>query len=111
MPKQSAQLDCVFRALADATRRAVLRRLSEGPAAVSELAEPFRMALPSFTQHLNVLEDCGLVRSRKIGRVRTYRIAPERLTMAEHWMVQQRSLWESRLDQLDDYLHELKDKK
>jgi DNA-binding transcriptional ArsR family regulator len=111
MPKQSAQLDCVFHALADATRRAVLRRLGEGPAAVSELAEPFRMALPSFTQHLNVLEDCGLVRSRKIGRVRTYRIAPERLTMAEHWMVQQRSLWESRLDQLDDYLLELKEKK
>jgi DNA-binding transcriptional ArsR family regulator len=111
MPNQPAQLDRVFHALADPTRRAVLRRLSSGAAPVSELARPFDMALPSFTQHLNVLEDCGLVRSRKDGRVRTYQLAPQPLKVAERWMVEQRSLWERRLDQLDNYLLELKEKK
>jgi DNA-binding transcriptional ArsR family regulator len=104
------QLDRVFRALGDPTRRAVLSRLSGGPAAVSELARPFKMALPSFTQHLDVLEDCGLVRSRKLGRVRTYRLVPQPLRAAERWMVEQRALWERRLDQLDSYLEELKEK-
>src|SRR5258707_11044028 len=103
MPNQAMQLDGVFRALGDPTRRAVLSRLSGGPAAVSELARPFDMALPSFTQHLDVLEDCGLVRSRKQGRVRTYRLAPQPLKAAERWMVAQRALWERRLDQLDGY--------
>jgi DNA-binding transcriptional ArsR family regulator len=111
MPNQSAQLDRVFHALADPTRRAVLRRLSSGAAPVSELARPFDMALPSFTQHLNVLEGCGLVRSRKDGRVRTYQLALQPLKAAERWMVEQRSLWERRLDQLDNYLLELKEKK
>lgn len=106
----SVQLDRVFRALGDPTRRAVLRRLSGGPAAVSELARPFDMALPSFTQHLAVLEECGLVRSRKTGRVRTYRLVPQPLKAAERWMVEQRALWERRLDQLDNYLEELKEK-
>jgi DNA-binding transcriptional ArsR family regulator len=104
------QLDRVFRALGDPTRRAVLSRLSGGPAAVSELARPFKMALPSFTQHLDVLEDCGLVRSRKLGRVRTYRLVPQPLRAAERWMVEQRALWDRRLDQLDSYLEELKEK-
>jgi DNA-binding transcriptional ArsR family regulator len=104
------QLDRVFHALGDATRRAVLSRLSGGPAPVSELARPFALALPSFTQHLDVLEDCGLVRSRKRGRVRTYRLAPAPLKAAEHWMVKQRGLWERRLDQLDSYLMDLKEK-
>ncbi len=94
MPNQQAQLDRVFRALGDATRRAVLSRLSAGPAAVSELARPFDMALPSFTQHLDVLEQCGLVRSRKAGRVRTYRLAPEPLKAAERWIGRQRAIWE-----------------
>ncbi|MEX2536913.1 MAG: metalloregulator ArsR/SmtB family transcription factor [Trueperaceae bacterium] len=107
MPNQAAQLDTVFRALSNPTRRAVLARLSSGPAAVGELARPFDMALPSFTQHLKVLEESGLVRSRKEGRVRTYRIAPQPLKLAEHWMVEQRSHWDRRLDQLDDYLEEL----
>jgi DNA-binding transcriptional ArsR family regulator len=107
MPNQSAQLDRVFRALADPTRRAVLRRLSAGTAPVSELAEPFDMALPSFLQHLDVLESCGLVRSRKAGRVRTCRISPGPLREAEGWMSAQRALWERRLDQLDRYLVEL----
>ena len=108
MPKQPAQLDRVFQALADPTRRAVIQRLSGGTAPVSELAEPFDMALPSFLQHLKVLEGCGLVRSRKSGRVRTYRISPRPLKAAERWMAEQRALWERRLDQLDQYLEELK---
>jgi DNA-binding transcriptional ArsR family regulator len=109
MPNQTVHLDRVFRALADPTRRAVLERLGSGPAAMSELARPFRMALPSFSQHLDVLESCGLVRSRKAGRVRTYRLAPRPLRVAEHWMARQREVWERRLDQLDQVLENLKE--
>lgn len=101
----------MFHALADPTRRAVLERLSGGPASTSELAQPFKMALPSFLQHLDVLENCGLVRSRKTGRVRTYQLAPQKLEVAEHWMARQRKIWERRLDQLDSYLQELKEQK
>lgn len=111
MPNQSAQLDRVFQSLADPTRRAVLERLSAGPAAVSELARPFHMALPSFTQHLNVLEETGLVKSRKLGRVRTYQIAPRPLQQAQSWLEKQRAHWEGRLDQLDNYLLEIKNDK
>jgi DNA-binding transcriptional ArsR family regulator len=110
MPKQSPKLDSVFHALGDPTRRAVVSRLSRGPAAVTELARPFNMALPSFVQHLGVLEGCGLVRSRKAGRVRTYHLRPQALKAAEHWMVEQRALWDRRLDQLDEYLKEMKEK-
>jgi DNA-binding transcriptional ArsR family regulator len=109
MPNRSIQLDRIFYALADPTRRAVLERLSVGPAAVSELEKPFDMALPSFTQHLNVLSDCGLVQSQKTGRIRTYQIAPDALIAAEQWMLEQRHLWEARLNQLDSYLNQLKD--
>ena len=98
----------MFQALADPTRRAVLSRLARGTAAVSELAEPFEMALPSFLQHLKVLEGCGLVSSRKSGRVRTYRLSPRPLEVAEGWMAEQRAFWERRLDQLDEYLVQLK---
>ena len=108
MPNQSTDLSRVFQALADPTRRAVLQRLAGGPAAMSELAEPFHMALPSFSQHLDVLEDCGLVRSRKEGRVRTYQLAPQPLKAVEGWLARQRSLWTRRLDQLDHYLKEQK---
>jgi DNA-binding transcriptional ArsR family regulator len=111
MANQSIALDRVFYALADPTRRAVLERLSDRPAPVSELAEPFDMALPSFTQHLNVLEDCGLVRSHKTGRVRTYQIVPRPLKAAERWMVKHRAIWEARLDSLDNYLNTMKEKK
>jgi DNA-binding transcriptional ArsR family regulator len=104
MPATTAPIDSVFRALSDPTRRRVLERLSEGPAAVSELARPFDMALPSFVQHLGVLEECGLVDSRKDGRVRTYRLVPQRLMLAEDWLAERRSFWERRLDQLDAYL-------
>jgi len=108
MPNQSSELGRVFQALADPTRRAVLERLARGPAAMSDLARPFRMALPSFAQHLDVLEDCGLVRSNKEGRVRTYQLAPQALRAAEGWLAKQRALWTRRLDQLDDYLMEQK---
>ncbi|HET6343114.1 MAG TPA: metalloregulator ArsR/SmtB family transcription factor [Gemmatimonadota bacterium] len=109
MSHAAPTIDGVFRALSDPTRRQVLERLSRSPAAVSELAEPFDMALPSFVQHLKVLEGYGLVRSKKVGRVRTYRIVPKRLRVAEEWLVRQREMWERRLDQLDDYLMELKE--
>jgi len=109
MPAPSAQLDRVFQALADPTRRAVLERLRRGPAAMSELAQPFPMALPSFAQHLDVLERCGLVRSRKAGRVRTYRLSPRPLQVADRWLARQREAWERRLDQLDDVLTDLKE--
>ncbi len=87
----------------------MLERLSSGPAAVSELARPFKMALPSFSQHLDVLESCGLVKSRKSGRVRTYRIAPRTLRLAESWLERRRATWERRLDQLDAYVMEIKE--
>lgn len=94
----------MFQALADPTRRAVLERLARGPASVMELAQPFPMALPSFAQHLDVLERSGLVRSRKQGRVRTYALEPRRLTGAVDWLAHQRSTWEQRLDRLDQLL-------
>jgi DNA-binding transcriptional ArsR family regulator len=94
----------VFQALSDPTRRAVIQRLSRGTAPVTELARPFDMALPSFMQHLKVLEECGLVRSQKAGRVRTYQVSPAPLMAAETFLVEQRVIWERRLDQLDDYL-------
>jgi DNA-binding transcriptional ArsR family regulator len=105
------EVDTVFRALSDPTRRGVLERLSRGPGSVGELAAPFAMALPSFVQHLKVLEDSGLVRSRKRGRVRTYAIVPKRLRQAENWLGAQRALWENRLDRLDAYLIELEGKR
>ncbi|MEP6714025.1 MAG: metalloregulator ArsR/SmtB family transcription factor [Terriglobia bacterium] len=111
MPNQSARLDDVFQSLGDPTRRAVLERLSSGPAAVSELARPFRMALPSFSQHLDVLENCGLVKSHKSGRIRTYRIVPRQLQVAARWLEKRRAHWEKRLDQLDTCLTELKENK
>lgn len=109
MPNQQPELDRVFHALSDPTRRAVLARLGQGPASVGELAKPFAMALPSFTQHLGVLETCGLVRSHKRGRVRTYRLTPQPLAAAEDWLGAQRTMWERRLDQLDAYLQTMKE--
>ena len=103
-------IDGVFRALSDPTRRHVLERLSRSPASVSELAEPFDMALPSFLEHLKILEGYGLVRSSKTGRVRTYQLVPKRLQQAEDWLAKQRTFWTTRLDQLDSYLLELKEK-
>jgi DNA-binding transcriptional ArsR family regulator len=102
-------IDGIFRALADPTRRRVVERLNRSPASVSELAEPFEMALPSFIEHLKVLEGCGLVHSQKAGRVRTYQLAPEPLKLAENWLAEQRTLWERRLDQFDAYVMTLKE--
>ena len=109
MPNYTLKLDQIFQALADPTRRAVLQRLSGGAASTLELAGPFDMALPSFTQHLRMLEKFGLVRSKKTGRVRTYELAPRRLQAAEDWILDRRKLWERRLDQLDAYLLTMKE--
>jgi DNA-binding transcriptional ArsR family regulator len=111
MPKQEVALDQVFQALADPTRRKVIERLVSGPASTSELAEPFDMALPSFTQHLAVLERAGLVTSTKKGRVRTYELAPAALEVADGWLADQRRFWEQRLDQLDSFLINLKEQR
>jgi DNA-binding transcriptional ArsR family regulator len=102
-------LNDVFRGLADPTRRAVIEQLSRGPAPVTTLARSFEMALPSFVQHLAVLEDCGLVRSHKAGRVRTCRLVPGPLARADAWINRQRAHWEQRLDQLDATLVTLKE--
>jgi DNA-binding transcriptional ArsR family regulator len=106
----SAVADDVFYALSNSTRRKVLEQLSVGPATVSELAAPFDMKLPSFVQHLSVLEQSRLVTSKKRGRVRTYEIAPARFKVVEDWLTARRRLWEARLDRLDQYVKQLKDK-
>ena len=97
-------LDHLFQALADPTRRRMVERLSRGPASVSELAKPFSMSLPAVVQHLQVLEQSGLVRSEKVGRVRTCSIDATALTQAEQWLNDQRLAWEQRLDRLGDFL-------
>lgn len=99
-----ARLDRMFRALADGTRRAIVARLVHGPASVSQLAEPFDMALPTVVQHLRVLEEAQIVSSEKVGRVRTYQLMPDALVPANAWIVAQRRPQESRLDRLGDYL-------
>jgi DNA-binding transcriptional ArsR family regulator len=101
-------LDRTFQALADPTRRAMLARLSRGPSTVSALAQPLAMSLPAVMQHLAVLEESGLVRSQKSGRVRTCRIEPQALRAAERWIGERRLEWERRLDRLGDYLATLK---
>ena len=107
---QFADVDEVFHALSNPTRRKVVERLSLGPATVSELAAPFDMQLPSFVQHLSVLEQSRLVKSKKRGRVRTYEIAPERFKVVEDWLTARRRLWEARLDRFDQYVKQLKEK-
>ena len=107
MLNQSTDLDRLFHALADPARRAMVERLTLGPAPVSELARPLPMSLPSAMQHLGVLEAAGLVRSEKIGRVRTCAIEPAALTLVEQWVNARRSEWEQRLDRLGTYLESL----
>ena len=104
---QSLELDRLFHALADPARRAMVERLSRGPAPVSELARPLPMSLPAAMQHLGVLETAGLVRSAKVGRVRTCSIEPQALSLIEQWVQAQRVEWEHRLDRLGDYLKTL----
>ena len=107
MLNQSADLDLLFRALADPARRTMVERLSRGPSPVSELARPLPMSLPSVMQHLSVLEAAGLVRSAKVGRVRTCAIEPQALSRAEQWINARRIEWEGRLDRLGEYLKTL----
>ena len=106
MYHDSAQLDLMFQALADPARRMMVERLSRGSASVSELAEPLDMSLSAVMQHLHLLESSGLVRSEKVGRVRTCRIEPKGLSMAESWISARRSAWERRLDRLGEFLAE-----
>lgn len=103
------QLDKTFAALADPTRRALVERLVRGPATVSELAQPLPMSLPAVMLHLKVLEESGLVTSRKVGRVRTCRVDPKMLSQAEHWVSERRQMWERSLDRLGAFLEQSED--
>ncbi len=111
MARYEAQMGDVFKALGDPTRRAVVERLAAGPAATTELAEQFEMALPSFLQHLKTLEESGLVVSTKKGRVRTYWLKPDRLETARAWLTRQGEVWETRLDQLDSHIKTIEESK
>ena len=104
MLNNETTLDHVFHALSDPARRAMVARLTRGPAPVSELAKPLDMSLSAVVQHLAVLETSGLVRSEKTGRVRTCRIEPKTLRSAEQWITERRTVWERRLDRLGEYL-------
>ncbi|MBP8921046.1 MAG: helix-turn-helix transcriptional regulator [Micropruina sp.] len=105
MAKHGA-LDEVFVALADPTRRAVIRRLGEGAASVGELSRPFAITLPSFMKHVRMLETSGLIRTRKVGRVRTCALNRDRLGLVDDWLAEQRHLWEQRTDRLDRFVTE-----
>lgn len=107
MDNYTYSLDAVFHALSDATRRAVVQRLGRGPASVKDLAEPFDMALSSFMKHIGVLERSGLIRSEKRGRVRTCRVEPKSLALAEQWAAEQRAIWQGRFDRLDAYVENI----
>ena len=102
------ELDKTFAALADPARRAIVDRLVLGPATVSELAKPLPMSLPAAMLHLKVLEESGLVKSQKVGRVRTCRIDPQMLSAAERWVADRRALWERNLDRLGAFLEQTK---
>lgn len=110
MLKDSDRLDRAFQALADPTRRGMLARLASGPASVGELAHPLAMSLPAVMQHLKALEESGLIRSEKKGRVRTCRLNPGVLATAEQWLVDRRSEWEKRHDRFEEYVMDLKNK-
>jgi DNA-binding transcriptional ArsR family regulator len=104
MEQYSERLNGIFQALADPTRRAVLGRLGKGPATISELAQPFDMALPSFMKHIHLLEGSGLIRTRKEGRVRTCAIEKKPFAVVEAWLTTQRALWEGRTDRLEQFV-------
>ncbi len=104
------QLDLAFGALSDPTRRAVVMRLSTKPASVSELAEPFAMAMPTLLQHIRVLEASGLIETEKIGRVRMCRLRVEAMRETEQWLGMQRAIWERRLDRMEAYVSDLQSK-
>jgi DNA-binding transcriptional ArsR family regulator len=102
--KRSPNIDRVFHALGDATRRAMLERLSSGPMSVSFLAEPFEMSLAAVVQHLQILQKAGLVKTEKIGRVRTCRVEAAGLRTAEQWLRARRPEWDRKLDRLEHFL-------
>jgi DNA-binding transcriptional ArsR family regulator len=104
LPSGAADVEVVFHALSDASRRAMIDRLLDGPASVSELARPLAISLPAVVQHLHVLEASGVVRSHKVGRVRTCEIEPLALSTAERWISERRATWEARLDRLGEFL-------
>ena len=104
MLNQDPSLDLMFQALADPTRRSMVERLSRGPASVSELAKPLPISLPAVVQHLQVLEQSGLVRSEKVGRVRTCTLDSGALSLAEQWINDRRTQWVRRLDRLGEFL-------
>jgi DNA-binding transcriptional ArsR family regulator len=106
MPHQKATIHRVFHALGDPTRRRIVEKLSEGPISVSLLASPLNMTLAAVVQHLQILEESGLVRTTKLGRVRTCRIEPSGLSVAEQWISDRRSIWQKRFDKLGDLLAE-----
>lgn len=110
MAQQFSQLDSVFQALADPTRRAVITRLGVGSASISTLAEPFDMALPSFMKHIHALEEAGLIHTRKDGRVRTASIDRDRLQLVSGWLDEQRALWKERTDRLEHFVIRALDK-
>jgi DNA-binding transcriptional ArsR family regulator len=107
MAKHDPNLDLLFHALSDPTRRAMLARLARGPAPVSELAGPTGLRLPTILRHLSVLEEAGLIASQKDGRVRSCAFQPQALAPMRDWLEEQRSIWEGRLDRLDDYVMKL----
>jgi len=107
MLKYSGELDLVFLALGDPTRRALVDQLTHGPASVSELAAPLPISMPAVLQHLRVLEDSGLVRSQKVGRVRTCHLELKMLDSAQTWIEARKAMWERRLDRLDALLASL----
>ncbi len=107
MANQSAQLSDVFYALADPTRREIVGVLGRGPASVSALAAPFAMALPSFMKHLSVLERSGVIRSNKVGRIRTCELRPRTLSRAGQWIAEQRAVWEARTDRMSTFVEKL----
>ncbi|MDW6021916.1 metalloregulator ArsR/SmtB family transcription factor [Mesorhizobium sp. BAC0120] len=104
MENYQGQLDGIFQALADPTRRAVLSRLGAGPASISELAKPFAMALPSFMKHIHLLEGSGLILTRKQGRVRTCAIEKNQFALVEKWLSAQHAIWEGRTDRLEQFV-------
>jgi len=104
MEQYQKRLNTVFQALADPTRRAVIGRLGRGPASISELAQPFDMALPSFMKHVHLLEESGWIRTRKQGRVRTCTIDTETFAAVDGWLAEQRRLWEARTDRLEHFV-------
>jgi DNA-binding transcriptional ArsR family regulator len=108
MLNESPRLNRTFQALSDPVRRGMLARLSRGQASVSQLAEPFSISLPAVLQHLKALEESGLVKSEKSGRVRTVRLESQALSDAETWIVERRTEWEAQLDRFQDYLTGLK---